>query len=238
MTEILDKRLHHFIEQDKITQGVFDRPTLLTLYSLLKKDHLEQLDSIIKTGKEANVYSGSLGEKTVAVKIYAIETSDFKKMVEYIRSDPRFELGNNKRKIVYQWAQKEFRNLKLASKIIACPQPIAVLKNILIMDFIGEGSNPAPKLKDAILDDPEATFADVVSSIKKLYAGGLVHGDLSEYNILYHEGPVFIDFSMGVTVKHPLADKLLGRDVKNVVKFFKKWSVESSDEDVFKHIRG
>ena len=95
---------------------------------------------------------------------------------------------------------------------------------------------PAPKLKDAHVDDIKGYFNAVVEEIKKMHSLGLVHGDLSEYNILDHDGPVLIDYSMGVTLHHPMAEKLLERDVRNVVSFFKKRGVSASIEDALKKI--
>ncbi|MFH0860435.1 MAG: serine protein kinase RIO [Candidatus Altiarchaeota archaeon] len=236
MSKTLDKKLHHFIEQDKISQGVFDRPTMMALYDLLKKGQLDRLVGIIKTGKESNVYLGLRKKKRVAVKIYLIEASDFRNMADYIRNDPRFSIGGHKRKIVYQWAQREYRNQTIASRLIKCPKPYAVVDNILVMDYVGDERGPAPPLKDTKLENPKKAFEDVVGSMRKLYKGGLVHGDLSEYNILYHKRPVFIDFSMGVTDKSQISGKLLERDVEHICKFFRKRGVEANAPEVLKSI--
>jgi RIO kinase 1 len=62
-----------------------------------------------------------------------------------------------------------------------------------------------------------------VEGIKKLYRANLVHGDLSEYNILIkNREPYIIDISQGVPLDHPLAEELLQRDVKNISRFFNK----------------
>ena len=105
------------------------------------------------------------------------------------------------------------------------------------MGFIGKNGVPAPKLKDTLLEDPKTYFKKVVNNLRNMYSCGLVHGDLSEYNILDAGKPVFIDYSMGVTLKHPLAQELLERDVKNITKFFAKHDLKIALEDVLKKIK-
>ncbi len=91
------------------------------------------------------------------------------------------------------------------------------------MEQIGKDA-PSPKLKDVLPKNIEKFFKEVVNSTKKLYQSGLVHGDLSEYNILnYRDKPVFIDFSQGTQVDNPNAHELIVRDVKNLCRFFGKF---------------
>ena len=67
---------------------------------------------------------------------------------------------------------------------------------------------------------------------------GLVHADLSEYNILNHkENPVFIDFSQGTIIENTSAEELLIRDVKNIVHFAKKLNIDLDTKEVVKKIK-
>jgi len=71
----------------------------------------------------------------------------------------------------------------------------------------------------------------------KMYQNGLIHGDLSSFNILnYNEKPVIIDFSQATLVKTPNSEELLERDVKNVLHFFKKVGIKAKFEEVLKKI--
>lgn len=230
------KKLHHRIGVKKVSQGVFDDATLMTLYSLLKKKAFDSLVGIVSQGKEANVYHATSAQGDVVVKIYCIDACDFRRMREHIIGDPRFNVGKNRRRLVYTWARREFKNLLSIHGKVSCPKPIAVLNNVLVMEFIGENALPAPKLKDAHVDDIKGYFDAVVGEMRKMHSLGLVHGDLSEYNILDRDGPVLIDYSMGVTLHHPMAKKLFERDVENVVSFFKKRGVSASFDDVLKRI--
>ena len=71
-------------ELRKISDGVFDKSTFSTLYKLTRKGMLDELQGVISTGKEANVYLGRIERTYVAVKIYLVENSDFKTMQKYL----------------------------------------------------------------------------------------------------------------------------------------------------------
>jgi len=98
------------------------------------------------------------------------------------------------------------------------------------MEFIGEGGVPAPKLKDADFDAQEV-YATVVSFLKEGYCKArLIHGDLSEYNILYQKKEaVIIDCGQAVTVEHYNAVEILERDVVNINRFFRNRGVKVID---------
>ena len=127
----------------KISERIFDKSTLLTLEKLMHQGKISRIEGLVSTGKEANVFHGFLGKKEVAIKIYAVETSDFKNMDRYIRGDVRFPPWKNRRHLVYIWAKKEFHNLSKVHKLINCPKPIAFEKNVLVMGFLGEKGKSA-----------------------------------------------------------------------------------------------
>ncbi len=222
----------------RVGSEVFDKRTLETLYKLANQGYLKILNGAISTGKEANVFKGITDEdEFVAVKIYRITTSDFKKMQDYIQGDPRFKVNtSNKRQMVNVWVNKEFRNLKRSCEYgVRVPRPIIAKNNILIMEFIGdEEGNPAPLLKDANITNPQKTFDQLLNYIKILYNNAkLVHGDLSGFNILMNgDEPVIIDISQGVVVDHPIAEELLNRDIVNLLKDFKKLGIKLSEDEV------
>ncbi|GAI59307.1 unnamed protein product, partial [marine sediment metagenome] len=178
-----------------------------------------------RAGKEANVYL-AYGEnnREVAIKIYKIDSNTSRWMRNYIIGDPRFKkIPHNISKIIFLWASKEFKNLKRAYKAgLSVPEPIYVKNNILIMEYVGFGSIPAPKLKDITFPkEPIKLLNEILGFIKNLYQNAnLVHGDLSEFNILYHnQKPIVIDISQAVTTQHPKAEVYLVRDIKNVFNY-------------------
>jgi RIO kinase 1 len=136
---------------------------------------------------------------------------------------------------VYIWAQKEFKNLKQAREAgVKVPNPIAVQKNVLLMEFIGKNGEPAPLLRETNLKNPGKTYKELVSFVKLLYnSAELVHGDLSEYNIMMWRGhPVIFDLSQAVSIEHPVADRLLIRDILNLNRYFGQIGVRTEPEDV------
>ena len=200
---------------------------------------MNSVEGIISAGKEANVYLAyDKDNKEVAIKIYKIDRNTSKWMRNYIIGDPRFKkIPHNISKIIFLWATKEFKNLKRAFKAeLNVPEPIYVKDNILVMEYIGIGPNPAPKLKDIKnLKDIKSVFEELTDFIKDLYQKAkLVHGDLSEFNILYHNRKaVVIDISQAVSIQHPKAEEFLVRDIKNLFNFFEKLGIETLDPTRF-----
>jgi len=243
----IDKRIdeYHFKIKDsndlKAESGVFDTPTLKTLYKLASKGIITAMGGVVSTGKEADVFH-AIGEngRELAIKIYRINTSDFQKMEDYMIGDPRFSnIRGTKKDIVFAWTKKEQRNLERAAEVgILVPQPITSERNILIMDFIGKDNVPAPRLKDIRLEDPQQVYETVVEYMRLLYQKArLVHGDLSEYNILLHEDrPVIIDMGQAVMLEHPMAREFLARDIKNIVRYFKKSGAKCSEEELTAYV--
>lgn len=243
----IDKRIdeYRFKIKDssdlKAQSGVFDTPTLKTLYTLASKGIITAMGGVVSTGKEADVFH-AIGEngRELAIKIYRITTSDFQKMQDYLIGDPRFSnVRGTKKDIVFAWTKKEQRNLERAGEAgVRVPQPITSERNILIMEFIGHDGVAAPRLKDIKLEDPQRVYDIVADYMRLLYKKAkLVHGDLSEYNILlYEDAPIIIDMGQAVMLDHPMSREFLTRDIKNIVRYFKKSGVDCSDERLYAFI--
>jgi RIO kinase 1 len=223
-------------EDLQVQEAVFDTRTLMNLYNLASRGVIDTLGGSVSTGKEANVFYATSGEKDLALKIYRVSTSNFKAMQDYMHGDPRFgNIKGTKRAVVFAWTKKEFRNLKRAEEAgVRVPHPLAMRENILVMELIGDKGKAAPTLKDVELNYEEAqrVFDRIVEFISLLYnRAGLVHADLSEFNVLYESGPVIIDMGQSVTLDHPMARKFLERDVTNIARYFqKKYGIGSEDE--------
>jgi RIO kinase 1 len=244
----LDKKIDQMrkrvkgIEDYKIHDEVFDRTTLLTLYDLANKGVIDLLYGTIKTGKEANTFLGKRGDENLAVKIHRTGNRDYSMMMAYIDGDHRFEdikKSKSKRTMVKLWVKKEFKNLKSASEHIRVPEPLASKNNVIVMEFLGDGNVPSPMLKNAKIKDPKEVFKKIKRDIKRLYKkAGLVHADLSEYNILMmKDEPIMIDFAQAVANDHPRGEEFLRRDVSNITRFFQKY-FKIDEEKVFSEICG
>ncbi|MCK9593232.1 MAG: serine protein kinase RIO [Methanoregula sp.] len=227
--------------QFKVSEDVFDDVTLLALYKLVHKKWLSVIGGSISTGKEANVFYGERGDKGVAIKIYRIRTANFTTMSSYIIGDRRFSRVKKSRKeLVFAWTRKEFSNLARAHEAgIAVPEPLVWDRNILIMSYLGENEIPYPQLKNAYIEDPAEIYATITKYIDILYKKAeLVHGDLSEFNILYGDQPYLIDMGQSVTRDHPRAFQFLMRDIRNINRFFKSRCDVRNDVEIFNEVTG
>ncbi len=226
-------------ERFKTIKGVFDELTNRNLFVLQSKGVFDELVSPLKVGKESNVFIAVKEGRKLIVKIYHLQDCNFNKMFSYIRKDTRYlHLQKRRREIIFAWTQREFRNLKFAEEArVNVPRAIAFKDNILVEEFIGD-EEAAPALKDVYPKNPGKFFEEVVSDMKKLYQEGLIHGDLSSFNILnYQEKPYFIDFSQATLVKTPNSEELLERDVRNICGFFRKLGVKAEEKEVLREVK-
>ncbi len=237
--------IHDMTKERATVEEVFDQTTRMVVFDMLNTGVFYELNGVVSSGKEARVYWGTTKEGLdLAVKIYLTSSAEFKKgMHKYIEGDPRFkDVKHDTRSLMTVWAQKEFRNLKEATDAkVRVPKPIAVKSNVVVMEFIGEKGVSAPSLKEQPPENPEKIYKIIVTSIKRLYQKAkIVHGDLSEYNIMMWKGkPVVFDMSQSVSIQHPLADELLVRDLTNVNRFFSRLDVEvTSVEELHKMVVG
>ncbi|CAN0221638.1 unnamed protein product, partial [Ectocarpus fasciculatus] len=141
--------------------------------------------------------------KEYAIKVYKTSILVFKDRDKYVSGEYRYRHGycrSNPRKMVKVWAEKEMRNLKrLVAAGIPSPAPVLIKNNVLVMDFLGKAGWPAPRLRDVQLGPKKMkdAYIQCVIGMRNMYQKcRLVHGDLSEYNLLYMEGRlIFIDVS-------------------------------------------
>ncbi|VVB65622.1 RIO-type serine/threonine-protein kinase Rio1 [Candidatus Gugararchaeum adminiculabundum] len=233
--------------ENKTESSVFDSQTMHVLSKMIKDEVMLSVDYPVSTGKEADVFRATLeGGEFAAVKIFRIDTSGFLNMMDYMQGDRRFDgIHGNKRSIVEEWASKEFKNLKIIQECgVRCPKPIAVKRNVLVMEFIGENGVPDSTLRQNGTENPEKDCEIILDYIKKMYVRGFVHADLSEFNILMHSPkpgepavPVLIDCGQGVVDSHHKFMEFVERDVKNICFCFKKFGVKKDSKKEFEAIK-
>jgi len=238
-------------DQFKVESSVFDDATYAALYRLVQNDFLEAFGGPISTGKEANVYNALAGPQArellatedpraeVAVKVYRINASDFRDMREYLAGDPRFEgIGSQKKAVVLAWVRKEYGNLQRARKAgVRVPTPVAVERNVLVMEYIGTEAGRGKRLSEVHVENPRTAYEVVREYVRRLYDAGLIHGDLSEYNLVFHEGQiVVIDLGQAVTVHHPNAREFLERDCENVASFFARQGLDVTGDQLLEYV--
>ncbi|XP_054542587.1 serine/threonine-protein kinase RIO1 isoform X2 [Pan troglodytes] len=201
MYRIKDKADRATVEQ------VLDPRTRMILFKMLTRGIITEINGCISTGKEANVYHASTANgESRAIKIYKTSILVFKDRDKYVSG--------------------EFR---LNTAEIPCPEPIMLRSHVLVMSFIGKDDMPAPLLKNVQLSESKARelYLQVIQYMRRMYQDArLVHADLSEFNMLYHGGGVYIiDVSQSVEHDHPHALEFLRKDCTNVNDFFMKHSV-------------
>ena len=131
-----------------------------------------------------------------ALKIYKTSILVFKDREKYMKGEYRWQryCKGNPRKMVATWAEKELRNLhRLNSAGIPAPVPLELRAHVILMEFIGEQGVPAQLLKEAAPNIRKSKwvplYLEVIRHMRTMYQKcKLVHGDLSEFNILYHKG--------------------------------------------------
>ncbi|XP_040288939.1 serine/threonine-protein kinase RIO1 [Bufo bufo] len=222
-------------KSDRATvEQVLDPRTRMILFKMLTRGVISEINGCISTGKEANVYHASTSDGgSRAIKIYKTSILMFKDRDKYVSGEFRFRHGyckGNPRKMVKTWAEKEMRNLiRLTTAGIPCPEPVMLRSHVLVMGFIGKNDLPAPLLKNVQLSESKSReiYLDIIHYMRRMYQDArLVHADLSEFNILYHNGQTYIiDVSQSVEHDHPHALEFLRKDCANVNDFFVKYGV-------------
>ena len=222
-------------ELREVLEEVFSRRTLMALYDLLNKGVIKRVYGVVAAGKEARIYWGKgKNEEDVAIKIFLVETAEFRRsMMRYIIGDPRFKhVRRDRWHIIKLWCSKEYKNLMRAYEAgIPVPRPISFKENVLVMEFIGKQGTPAPLIKDSPPEDPDRTMKEIINYIDVLFnRAKLVHADLSEYNIMNHDGRLYIiDWGSSVHISHPEAINFLRRDLMNIIRFFTELGAERVD---------
>ncbi|KAI9873843.1 MAG: protein kinase rio1 [Pleopsidium flavum] len=242
-------------KSDRATsEQVLDPRTRMILLQMINRNVVGEVNGCISTGKEANVYHALSNPQVEgpdavvaplhrAIKVYKTSILVFKDRDKYVTGEYRFRQGYNKgnnRAMVKVWAEKEMRNLKrIHAAGIPCPEPLYLRLHVLVMGFLGDTKGvPAPRLKDVELQGAEVEarwqdlYMQLLGYMRIMYQTcRLVHADLSEYNLLYHDDRLWIiDVSQSVEHDHPRSLEFLRMDIKNVSDFFRRKGVDTLSE--------
>lgn len=222
-----------------------DHEHQLALDDLIERGILDGVLGVIKSGKEATVYlcEAPLHQSgLVAAKVYrsrdvrrfandAVYTEgrtrgmthrDVRAMAQKSRAGREIASGH--------WVSNEYDVLsRLRRAGCSVPEVYDRTDNIILMEYLGDGDEPAPALADARLKRTEADRAwrEVLRNIEAMLAEDVVHGDLSAFNILVHGGrTVLIDFPQAVDARfNSAALQLLERDIDRVASYFERYGV-------------
>ncbi|MCS7125987.1 MAG: AarF/UbiB family protein [Aigarchaeota archaeon] len=196
---------------------------LLALNNLVKKNLVESIGKSLGVGKEADVYEAlSPSGENIALKFFRIGRTSFK---GYGKKRPSLSLIHSHLHASMEAARREFQALKiLHPEGVAVPEPIAREKHIVVTKiFRGVEISSAQFIKD-----PSKIFSKILDNIIRMYNSGIVHSDLSIYNILVTQSEeiVIIDWPQWVRIDHPMAHVYLSRDLTNLIKYFRRrWRI-------------
>ncbi len=224
--------------------------------------------AMVKGGKEASVYRcqahESTGKEFLAVKVYR------PRMFRNLRNDKMYREGRQiltesgrpvdardvrtiraiGKKSSYglqvahtSWLMHEFNAMRdLYNAGADVPEPIGAGENGIVMEYLGDERMPAPPLHTVQLeqDEAKALFDNTIRNMTLMLEQGLIHGDLSEYNILYWAGKItFIDFPQVVEVQsNPNASMILQRDIERVCQYFNQFGVNAITEEIHYNLWG
>jgi len=210
----------------------------LAINTLVKAGILEAFGKPLGVGKEADVYDALTPDnKRIAVKFHRLGRTSFRQ-TRRVRS---YVAERRHISWLYQsrlGAEKEFEALKLLHPHrVAVPKPIYQNRHTVAMSMI-EGAELA-EYKE--VPDPQKMLREVLLNVRKAYRhAGIIHADLSEYNIIVKPNwhPLIIDWPQYVTREHPNAEQLLERDIKNLVRFFqRKYRVQTKLKDALDYVQ-
>ncbi len=242
-------RDEYAIREQRKLGGITEAGARQYLGKFFNKGIVSSLHFRIARGKESDVYIAGAGPALahasyVILKAFRTDDTSFRRMRGYMAGAARIgRKGGGMLSATTSWCRKEFNNLEAArSAGVAAPSPYMSNGTILAMEFIGSESGVrAPRLKETTLEYPDRTLREILAAIAKLYRHGLVHADMSEYNVLVADGnrPVLIDFGQAVQLRHPNAEEFLERDVRNILHYFEhRYGVRTEPNAALASIRG
>lgn len=211
----------------------FDAYDLLALSDLVAKGALNAIGERIGVGKESVVYRG-FGEMPLALKFHRQGRTSFKHVRRVRHNFP------NKSRVPWLYtaslaARHEHKIMEKLCQEVSIPRPVAVSRHVLAMEFVS-----GPPLNRIVLSDPADGLDLILAEVAKALRLGIIHADLSEFNILVAEsGPKIIDWPQAVEVTHPHARELLVRDLDNVLSFFqRKYGIRVPLEEALQRMQG
>ena len=211
------------------------------LQSLIEEGLIDSVVRQLMSGKEATVYVVRSGGDTLCAKIYKEATQrSFRQAVDYtenrkVRNSRQARAmakgtryGRQQQEAVWQRAEVDAL-YRLAAAGVRVPAPINFLDGVLLMELVAdEHGEAAPRLNDVLLTPEQAHehHAMLLTQVVRMLCAGVIHGDLSEFNILLAaDGPVIIDLPQAVgAAGNNHACRMLLRDVVNLRDFFGRYA--------------
>lgn len=211
------------------------------LEQLIHDGFIDEVIHPLKSGKEAAVYVVLSEGEIRCAKVYkSANQRGFHKQAQYQEGrriknsrqaramEKKSRFGRKQQEEVWQNAEVDAL-YQLAGAGVRVPQPYNFVEGVLLMELITDAHGAAaPRLTDLVLNKEEALeyHALLIKDVVKMLCAGLIHGDLSEFNILIDtDGPVIIDLPQAVNASaNNNAAKMLERDVNNLATYFGRFA--------------
>lgn len=204
---------------------VFGGYDTLALATLTHKGTISALGSQIGEGKESIVYD-ALGLGPVAIKFHRVGGRSFSSARvnrEYMMEGHCPWLLASRKS-----AEQEYEALKALHPKVSVPLPIAHNRHAVVMSLVN-GLN----LTRYTFESPGEVLDEILENVRIAYGAGIIHSDLSEYNVLFEDGKcVLIDWPQWIGTDHPNAEEIIGRDIDNILAFFKRKYQLTRDREV------
>ena len=210
---------------------VFDGYDTLALHTLTRRGTVQALGCLIGVGKESEVYE-AMGLGVVVLKFHRVGQRSFQ--------SARLKRGYMPEAGHCPWlfasshsAKMEYDALKTLHPAVSVPLPIDQNRHVVAMSFV-----PGVNLSRAALAEPEIILDEILDNIREAYRLGIIHGDLSEFNVMVDEKQCWlIDWPQWVEIAHPNAGEILARDIGNILQYFKrKYGIEYAFEEALARV--
>lgn len=213
------------------------------LESLIRDGLVDEVIRPLKSGKEASVYVVLCGSEIRCAKVYKeANQRNFRQATQYTegrkvrnsRQTRAMQKGTRygRKEQEAAWQNAEVDALyRLADAGVRVPRPHCFVDGVLLMELVTDSEgNAAPRLNDLVLSEAQAReYHDILlRQVVRMLCAGIIHGDLSEYNVLVgRDGPVIIDLPQAVDAAgNNNASRMLGRDVDNLAGYFGRFATD------------
>jgi RIO kinase 2 len=219
LNELVDKDIiERYIQSYVGYQLKFDGYDILAIDTFVKRGTIQALGEVIGVGKESVVIA-AMGQRPVAIKFHREGRTSFKQVKRSRQHLTDIETEN------FSWlyaamlaAKREYDALEKLFPAVSVPEPVDYNRHAVVMSVVA-----GVEMAKANLIEPEWYLDRTLEEVKNAYRIGLIHSDLSEYNVMVRdEGVTIIDWPQYVAVGNKTAEEMLARDVGNILTFFER----------------